>query len=42
MMTEEEQLQFYELLKKFVENDDMAVMNVINKGQELLDLIEEL
>jgi hypothetical protein len=41
-MTEQEQLDFYRLLEKFVENDDMAVMNIINKAVELKQLIDEL
>ena len=41
-MTEQEQLEFYRLLEKFVQNDDMAVMNIINKAVELKQLIDEL
>ena len=41
-MSEKEDLQFYELLKKLVASDDMANMTIINKASELLDLIEEL
>jgi len=41
-MTEQEQLDFYRLLEKFVKNDDMAVMNIINKAVELKQLIDEL
>ncbi len=41
-MNEQEQLEFYRLLEKFVEQDDMAVMNIINKAVELKQLIDEL
>ena len=41
-MTEQEQLEFYMLLEKFIQNDDMAVMNIINKAIELKQLIDEL
>lgn len=41
-MTQEENIQFYELLKKLTNSDDMANMTIINKANELLELIEEL
>ena len=41
-MTEQEQLEFCMLLEKFIQNDDMAVMNIINKAIELKQLIDEL
>jgi hypothetical protein len=41
-MTEEENIQFYELLQKLANDDDMANMTVINKANELLELINDL
>lgn len=41
-MTEQEQLQFYKLLEKLANDDDMANMTVINKANELLELINDL
>lgn len=41
-MTQEENIQFYELLKKLAELDDMANMAITNKANELLELINEL
>lgn len=40
-MTYQEDLLLYYLLKKLVASDDMANMTIINKANELLDLIEE-
>ena len=42
MMTEQEQLKFYELLEKLANENDMANMTVINKAQELLNAINDL
>jgi ABC-type Na+ transport system ATPase subunit NatA len=41
-MTEEENIQFYELLEKLTNSDDMAIMNIIQKAIELKQLIDEL
>lgn len=41
-MTEKENLQFYELLQKLANYDDMAMMSIIHKANELLELIDEL
>ena len=41
-MTEQEQLQFYELLKKFIDDCDMQYMHLGQKAQELLDAIDEI
>lgn len=41
-LNEQEQAQFYELLEKLANSDDMAYMSVINKAGELLELINEL
>ena len=41
-MSEQEDLQFYELPQKLANSDDMANMTIINKANELLELIEEL
>lgn len=41
-LNEQEQVQFYELLEKLANSDDMAYMSVINKAGELLELINEL
>lgn len=42
VLSEQEQAQFYELLEKLANSDDMAYMSVINKAGELLELINEL
>lgn len=42
MMTQEENIQFYDLLVKLANENDMANMTVINKANELLELINEL
>lgn len=41
-MNEQENIQFYELLEKLANSDDMAIMNIIQKANELLELINEL
>ena len=41
-MTEEEHLQFYDLLQKFINDCDMEYMHVGHKAQELLDAINDL
>ena len=41
-MTELENIQFYKLLKELAESDDMAIMNISNKANELKQLIDEL
>jgi hypothetical protein len=41
-MTQQENIQFYRLLEKLAESDDMANMHIINKANELLELINEL
>ncbi len=41
-LNEQEQVQFYELLQKLANSDDMAYMTVINKANELLELINGL
>lgn len=41
-MTEEEQLEFYELLKKFIIECDMQYMHLGQKAQELLDAIDNM
>lgn len=41
-MTEEENIQFYKLLEKLANSDDMAIMHISDKARELLDLINEL
>lgn len=41
-LTEEENIQFYKLLEKLVNSDDMAIMHISNKANELLTLINEL
>ena len=41
-MTEAEQIQFYNLLKKFIIDCDMQYMNLGNKAQELLDMIDDI
>ncbi len=41
-MTEKEQVQFYELLQKFIAECDMQYMHVGNKAQELLDAINDI
>lgn len=41
-MSEKENIQFYKLLEKLVNSDDMAIMHISNKASELLELINEL
>lgn len=41
-LNEQEQAQFYELLEKLANSDDMAYMAITNKANELLELINEL
>ena len=41
-MTQKENIRFYELLQKLAASDDMANMSIINKANELLELINEL
>lgn len=41
-MNEQEQLEFYKLLEKLANDDDMANMTIINKANELLELINNL
>lgn len=41
-MTQKDNIQFYKLLEKLASTDDMANMQVINKANELLTLINEL
>ena len=41
-MTEQEYLEFYKLLEKLADDDDMANMTIINKANELLELINDL
>ena len=41
-MTQRENIQFYNLLVKLADTEDMANMAVINKANELLELINEL
>lgn len=41
-MTQEENITFYDLLVKLANDTDMANMTVINKANELLELINEL
>ena len=41
-LSEEEQLQFYALLQKLANSNDMANMTVINKASELLAVIDEM
>lgn len=41
-MTEEENIQFYKLLEKLANSDDMAIMNIIQKANDLLELINEM
>ena len=42
MLNETEQLQFMDLLRRIADSDDMAIMNISNKANELITLIEEL
>jgi len=41
-MTQRENIRFYDLLVKLADTDDMANMHIINKANELLNLINEL
>jgi hypothetical protein len=41
-MNQKENIKFYNLLVKLANEDDMAEMNIINKANELLTLINEL
>ena len=41
-MNQKENIQFYDLLVKLANEDDMANMTIINKANELLTLINEL
>lgn len=41
-MTPEEHLQFYELLKKFIDDCDMAYMHLGQKAKALLDAIDDI
>jgi len=41
-MTQRENIRFYDLLVKLADTDDMANMHIINKANELLQLINEL
>jgi len=41
-MSQKENIRFYDLLVKLANTDDMANMQVINKANELLNLINEL
>jgi len=41
-MNQKDNIQFYKLLEKLASDDDMANMDVINKANELLELINEL
>jgi len=41
-MTQKENIRFYDLLVKLADTDDMANMNIINKANELLQLINEV
>jgi len=41
-MTEAEQVEFMRLLQKQANSTDMAIMQVSNKAQELLNAINEL
>lgn len=41
-MTQEENIMFYDLLVKLANENDMANMTVINKANELLELINDL
>lgn len=41
-MTREENIEFYRLLQIIANSNDMANMTVINKANELLELIDEL
>ena len=41
-MNQKENIQFYDLLVKLANEDDMANMHIINKASELLQLINEL
>lgn len=41
-MTEKDYTTFIKLLEKLVDEDDMANMHIINKANELLELINEL
>lgn len=41
-MTEQENIQFYKLLEKLADSDDMAIMHISNKANELKQLIDEL
>jgi len=41
-MTQKENIRFYDLLVKLANTDDMANMHIINKANELLNLINEL
>lgn len=41
-MTEEEQIQFYNLLPKFIKDCDMQYMHLGKMAQELLDAINDL
>ena len=40
-MTEQENIQFTTLLEKFIETTGMDHMQIVQKAQELLDLINE-
>lgn len=41
-MSEKEYIKFYELLEKLANDNDMANMTIINKANELKELIDEL
>lgn len=41
-MTEQEQIQFYELLQKFIVECDMQYIHVGQKAQDLLDAINDI
>ena len=41
-MTQKQNIQFYDLLQMLADSDDMANMAIINKANELLQLINEL
>jgi hypothetical protein len=41
-MNQKENIQFYDLLVKLANTDDMANMKIINTANELLQLINEL
>ena len=42
MLNKEEQMEFLKLLKRVAQSDDMSLMQISNKAQELLDEINNL